>query len=181
MNLYLIKIWGPCDSEEELRPRLDNECDHITCVTAPSINIADQMCYLVSTRNSKATLNHQETIQIANPHPFMMGHEVDVFIFKQNTIAQLRNNPVIRRPVKLVDRNIDVPNKLYQVSLALKKDSAETWDLWAYTDSAENVQSLFMQLMHKVGIEKMDKETCTLAIDEVIMPYVFWKPDIYYP
>ncbi len=181
MNLYLIKVWGPCDSEQEVRLRLDNDCDSIACVTAPSKSVANQMCYIISTRNDKAKPNHQEIIQIASPQPFVIGYNVDVFPFTQDAVKKMQDTPVLTRSSELYDAVVKPAYSLYQVNFSPVKKPELKDDFWIHAESKETARDIFYNFFEGIGFAKNIRNGLSATVTEVIDPCVFWKPPIHYP
>ncbi len=181
MNLYLIKVWGPCDSEAEVRSRLNRKYDSIACVTAPSKSVANQMCYIISTRNNKTKPNHQKIIQIMTPQPFVIGYNVDVFRFTQDAVKKMQKTPVLTRSSKLYDATDEPAYSLYQVNFSPVKKPELKDDFWIHAESEETARDIFYSFFEGIGFAKTIRNGHSATVTEVIDPCVFWNPPVHYP
>ncbi len=102
MNIYMIEIWGPCETPEEVQrlrggPRTDE-----AVVFAPSKDIANQLCYLVSTRERQFKPNYQQIDTFAHPISCILHTNLMPVTFPDEIVGDLLKEPIMK-PLKVPD------------------------------------------------------------------------------
>jgi hypothetical protein len=95
MNIYRINIWGPCRSERDVLARRSDPPDNTAIVVAPSKDIANQVCYLVATRDAHGQSNYQEIDSFASPVAGILDTTQEPFTFESDVVDDLIANPIL--------------------------------------------------------------------------------------
>ena len=95
MNIYRVYIWGPCDSEEDVQSRRAEGADNVAVVISPSIDIANQVCYLVAADGKFGQSTYQEIEGFSANTQCIVELLNDPRVFDSKIIEDLIQHPIL--------------------------------------------------------------------------------------
>jgi len=179
MNIYNINIWGPCPTEKEARARRPGPPDARALVFAPTMDIANQICYAVATRDARHHSNYQEIDSYSEPVPcvWVAVQETVWFWFEETVINDLLAEPILPK-LRIADHQRQ-PGTLY---LANCIDEAGTLrgQFWVYAADAMTANTILVEHVDIIGLFDHDSETMRVELESVMATCccVFWNVDV---
>ena len=175
MNIYKINIWGPCENADEAFDRRLGTPDNTAIVFAKTKDIANQVCYLVSTRKARFQSNYQEIDSYTQAIPCVLYADEEPFMFEEDFVNSLIAEQILPP--------LTIPDKQYQPGILYfarcTDDSGKCrGEFWAYAPDAEIANLLITEHGHDSFLFDLNTEAIKVELYPFEKTSVFWNADI---
>ena len=174
MRIYHIKIWGPAETPEEVQELRKKQANDEAMVFARSVDIANQLCYVVSMRDRPFQLNYQDIGTFATVVPTVLeDSEEVVYPFDEEIVQHLRSQPV------LVPNLTDVQEQdgtLFGVRFRSESTGAEG-TFWVYAEDSTTANLAAGEYGEATGLFNLDDEAVLMEFRPFEQECVFWNPE----
>ncbi len=175
MNIYKINIWGPCENADEAFNRHLGTPDNTAIVFAKAKDIANQVCYLISTREARFQSNYQEIDSYTQAIPCVLHTDEEPFMFEEDFVNNLIAEQILP-PLTIPDKQYK-PGILYFA--CCKDDSGkQRGEFWVYAPNAETANLLVTEYGHNSRLFDLDSEAIRVELYHIEKTCVFWNADI---
>ena len=174
MYLYWVDIWGPFASETEAMNRGQTPDNH-ALVIAPERNIANQVCYLVATKDARGQSNYQE-IELAREVTACVLRAVDEpVLFEPGMVEELRSDPILPRL-----KGIDGGDGLGQLfgATCFSDSKEELCHFWIFAQDGLTANNVAIEYGSSLNQFDPDSEEIQVRLDIVEETAVFWNGSI---
>ncbi len=172
MNIYRINIWGPCQSEGDVLARRSDAPDNTATVVAPSKNVANQVCYLVATRDAHGQSNYQEIDSFTSPVACILDTAQDPFTFKSEIVADLIADPILPA-LGHPDTQTDAGALFFaRCTDSMGKTRGQ---FWIYAPDATSANIIATEHGDSVGLFKLDSEAIQVELYLLEKTCLFWN------
>jgi len=182
MNIYTINVWGPCLSESEVLDRRSKAPDNTATVFASSKEVANQVCYLVATRNVHGRQsNYQEIDGFLSPVACVLETAQDPITFESKVVEDLIANPILPSQ-GLIDTQ-HFASVLFFVRCIKIGDISDTTgtirgQFWVYAPNAEYANAVATEYGDAMGLFDPDTEAIQVQLHRLEKTCVFWNVTI---
>jgi hypothetical protein len=147
MNIYMIEIWGPCETTEEVGRLRNGSCTDEAVVFAPTKDVANQLCYLVSTRDMHFKPNYQQIDTFPHPISCILHTNLMPVTFTDEIANGLTSEPLLP-PVKTPDTQAEPGALFFARCIDESKETEKILkaEFWVYdrdSDSARRLASAY--------------------------------------
>lgn len=193
MKSCIIRIWGPCETADEVKKRMEGAENDIAVVFAPTKATANDMCYYFSNE----LYNNRNTSEYFELKPNYQL--IDAF---------QHNFPIVARSAKAIrffadDLHEEIKG-IAHTDIKLSGDARENWrvyganlrkltdvnddpspfepaDLvcWVYSPNETVANEVVLQFAEMSGIYNSDSDICKVIVKEMGMPVVLWNPQYF--
>jgi hypothetical protein len=175
MNIYRINIWGPSPNESAVLARRSGALDNTAVVFARTKDLANQVCYLVSTRNAQGQSNYQEIDTFSEAIYGVLDTSEEPIVFEETIVDDLLRNPILPK-MHVPDTKVQ-PGTLF---LARYIDHAEKLRgrLWVYALDASTANTIATEHGDALGLFKLDSDAVRVELHPMTQTCVFWNAEM---
>lgn len=178
MNIYRISVWGPCDSEPAVLSRLALAPDNVATVFAPSKDIANQVCYLVATRNLRHHSNYQDIDTFPLPVACILDTAQDPFMFESDIVNELTAEPILPA-VNIADTQAAAGDlfraRCVKVEHRSDRNGTVCGQFWVYAPDPASANTVATEHGNTVGLFDLDEEAIRVELLPLEKTCVFWN------
>jgi hypothetical protein len=172
MNIYSVQVWGPCKDQSEVMSRRSLAPDNTATIIAPSNDIANQVCYLVSAGDVFGQSNYQEIDTYPTVISAILNTENEPIPFDSNIVHDLLTEPILP-PLGQRDTQRQ-PGELF-FARCHDDSKSDRGRFWVY--ALDDLQANIVALAHGDAAGLFDSDSEAIQID--LYPYketcVFWN------
>jgi len=179
LNIYRVNIWGPCKSEQEVLVRRQSSPDDKAIVLAPTINIANQVCYLASIRSQKADQrsNYQEIDTFSMTISYIIDTKDEPITFKPEIVQELLTDPILPQ-MKMSDIQ-NQPGRLFFAHCTDGEDKKKVrGQFWVYALDDVTANTVVTEHGNRLGIFDLDVNAILVELYPFKDTCVFWNADL---
>jgi len=178
MNIYSINIWGPCLTEGDVRERLSSPPDNTAVVLAPSKDIANQVCYLVATRNAHGQSNYQEIDSFSSPVACVLNTSEYPMTFDSDTVDELVADPILPQlshPDTQTNDGALFFARCIEVASVTDNTGRTRGQFWVYAPDAYSANIVATEYGDSVGLFDLDEDAILVELFPLEKTCVFWN------
>lgn len=182
MNIYMVDIWGPCPTSEEVAllrkgPRTDG-----AIAFAPTKDIANQLCYFVSTRQMQFKPNYQEINTFTHPISCILQTNLMPVAFSDDIVQGLLSEPIM--PVLKVPDTQQEPGALFFarcIDPSGEKGLVLKGEFWIYDRDKTAARQLASEYASASGFFKPGKGDAKIEMLPMTKACIFWNVQMVQP
>ena len=172
MNIYRINIWGPCQSEGTVLARQADTPDNSAIVVAASKDVANQLCYLVATRDAHGQSNYQEIDSFTSPVACILDTAQDPSAFEPDLVDDLIANPIL--PAASFPDTQIVAGALF-FARCIDSTGKTRGQYWVYAPDATSANVVVTEHGETIGLFNLDSEAIRVELYPLEKACVFWN------
>ena len=173
INIYQIDIWGPCRDPNQIPKLRKGDPSNCAVVLAPDVQLANQFCFLTSTRDERGEATNYQDIGFFAKPPLCIIRFEKFFKYSSDIVVDLLREPILP-PVLLKDRQ-ESQNELFNVSWFTSKEKG---DVWIYAPDETTANGAVVDFGEAQGWFDANLETIRVSIEPQEGAFVFWDANI---
>jgi hypothetical protein len=176
MHIYMIDIWGPCENAEEVQQLRKGAPSDEAIVFAPTKDIANQLCYLVSTREKQFKPNYQEIDTFVYPISCILQTNLMPVTFSDDIVRTLLKEPMMA-PLKVPDTQKE-PGVLFFAQITDETDDVEKKlkaEFWVYDRDEQAARDPAARYGESCGLFDLGRESIRIELVPMKRSCVFWN------
>ena len=172
LYIYRIDVWGPSQEPSKIIEMKSEPASHRSIIFAPNVELANQFCYIISTRNDRFSTNYQEIDRFSKPISCAITYD-SYFQFSEEQEIDFAENPILPPTgMKEIQKG---QNELFQTRWEKEDDSGEIWTYAPYDEMANLIALEFGEAHGCFDLTHESVKTTTEQHDGV---FVFWDADV---
>ncbi len=175
MNIYRVYIWGPCDSEEDVQSRRAEGADNVAVVVAPSLDIANQVCYLVASGGKFGQSTYQEIEGFSANTQCIVESLNDPRVFDSEIIEDLIQHPKLPAIGHAED---DLDSGYLYSAKCISDAEIALGEFWAFSIDDTTANILVTEHGNQVGLFDLDTDSIKVELLKEDKVCVFWGGNI---
>ncbi len=182
MNIYVVDIWGPCETADEVKRLRSGSRTDEAVAFAPTKDIANQLCYFVSTRTMQFKPNYQEVNSFAHPISCILHTNLMPVAFSEEIVKGLLEEPVMP-PLKVPDTQQE-PGALFFARCIDEAKEAEKIlkaEFWVYDRDEVAARQLAFEYGKSSGCFDPGRERVRVELLPMAKACVFWNAKMVQP
>ncbi len=183
LNIYSINIWEACSSEQEVLVSRQSSPDNKAIVLATTVDIANQVCYLVSTHTRKLhdvdrnVSNYQEIDSFSKTISCIIDTKDEPITFKPEIVQELLTEPILPK-MKMSDIQ-NQPGRLFFAHCTDGEDKKKVrGQFWVYALDDVIANTIVTEHGNRLGIFDLDVDAILVELYPFKDTCVFWNADL---
>jgi hypothetical protein len=182
MNIYMVDIWGPCPTTEEVTRLRSGPRTDMAVAFAPTKDIANQLCYFLSTRELQFQPNYQEVNTFAYPISCILHTNLMPVTFADEIVKGLIDEPVMPA-LKMPDTQKE-PGMLFFARCIDESKEAEKVlkaEFWIYDRDEAAARQLAFEYGSSCGCFDPNRDRVRVELLPMVKACVFWNVKMVQP